>query len=232
MRQPSTRYADRTEAGRLLAARLAHLGAEDVIVLALPRGGVPVAAEIARALHAPLDVLNVRKLGVPWNEELAMGAIATGGIRVLNEDVIRAAGITAGALAAAEATQARELARREQAYRGGRPAPSLRGRTVVLVDDGIATGATARAAIAAIRAQDPARLVLAVPVAQATTAAEFAREVDEIVCPLAPRELHAIGLWYDDFAQLGDGDVQAMLARAELARADARPPDAATRSSA
>jgi predicted phosphoribosyltransferase len=210
---PRRQFADRVDAGRALAARLGHLRGRDVIVLALPRGGVPVGYEIAHTLGAPLDVLNVRKLGVPRHEELAMGAVATGGVRVLNDDVIRSAGVSAADVEAATARERRELERRERAYRGGRPSPPLAGRTVVLVDDGIATGATARAAIAAIRAQRPERLVLAVPVAQASTVEEFAREVDEVVCALAPDALLAIGLWYDDFSQVTDDEVRSALAR-------------------
>ncbi|HVX38593.1 MAG TPA: phosphoribosyltransferase [Gemmatimonadaceae bacterium] len=210
----ATRFKDRTDAGRQLAERLAHLRDEQPIVLALPRGGVPVAYEVAHALHAPLDVLNVRKLGVPWQEELAMGAIATGGVRVLNNDVIMNARITTEMLEQATALQRLELDRRERLYRSGRPAPDLRGRTVVLVDDGVATGATTRAAIAVIRAQAPARLVLAVPVAQDTVAAELARAVDELVCVTTPGDLYAIGAWYDAFPQLSDAEVQRILMRA------------------
>lgn len=210
----SGRFTDRTDAGRQTAALLAHLRGRDVIVLALPRGGLPVADEVARALGAPLDVLNVRKLGVPWQEELAMGAVATGGVRVLNDDVISAADITTAAIEEATKRERAELDRRERVFRGGRPAPALAGRTVVLVDDGIATGATVRAAIGVIRAQKPERLVLAVPVAQESMITELAREVDEIVCVLKPRDLYAIGLWYERFEQLNDQDVQAILSRA------------------
>ena len=209
----ASRFKDRTEAGRALAERLRHLAGHDVIVLALPRGGLPVAYEIARALQAPLDVLNVRKLGVPWQEELAMGAVATGGVRVLNDDVIRSTGVTTADIDAAVATQRAEIERRERLYRGGRPAPDLRDRIVVVVDDGIATGATVRAALAVIRAQHPRKLVLATPVAQASVAASLAHDVDELVCALLPAELYAIGLWYDQFPQLTDEDVQQILAR-------------------
>ncbi|HEX6536635.1 MAG TPA: phosphoribosyltransferase [Gemmatimonadaceae bacterium] len=220
------RFTGRTEAGRELALRLAHLRDLDPIVLALPRGGLPVAHEIARSLRAPLDVLIVRKLGVPWHPELAMGAIATGGVRALNDDVIAETGVTEEELEAATARERAELDRRERVYRAGRPAPALRGRTVVLVDDGIATGATVRAAIAVVRAQDPARLVLAVPVVQASIAIELSRDVDEIACVLAPRELFAIGAWYDSFPQLADEDVRATLDRAaaeQTAREHAAP---------
>jgi predicted phosphoribosyltransferase len=209
-----TRFKDRADAGRELANRLSHLAGKDTIVLALPRGGLPVGYEIARALHVPLDVINVRKLGVPWHEELALGAIATGGVRVLNSNVVMVAGVTQVDLDSVTRLQRLELERRERLYRGGRPAPVLHGRTVILVDDGIATGATVRAAISVVRAQGPAHLVLAVPVAQASVATELAREVDELVCVLTPSDLYAIGLWYDSFSQLKDDEVQRLLARA------------------
>ena len=208
------RFKDRSDGGRQLAALLAHLRDENPIVLGLPRGGLPVAYEVAHALHAPLDVLNVRKLGVPWHEELAMGAIATGGVRRLNENVIVAAGVTTAMLDEATKVQRVELERRERLYRSGQPAPDLHGRSVVLVDDGIATGATVRAAIAVVRAQKPAHLVLAVPVAQESVAAELAREVDEFVCVIRPGDLYAIGVWYDAFPQLTDREVQDILRRA------------------
>lgn len=208
------RFKDRTDAGRELATKLSHLRGQNVIVLGLPRGGVPVAYEVAHALHAPLDVLNVRKLGVPWHEELAMGAIATGGVRVLNNDIIMAMGVTKEALDEATALQRLELDRRERQYRSGRPAPELRGRIVILVDDGIATGATARAAISVVRAQQPLTIVLAAPVAQASVAEELAREVDELACVLTPGDLYAIGAWYDSFQQLTDDQVRTILARA------------------
>ena len=208
-----TRFKDRTDAGRELAGRLSPLAGKDTIVIALPRGGLPVAYEIAHALGAPLDVINVRKLGVPWHEELALGAIGTGGVRVLNNDVIMVAGVTREDLDNVTRLQQLELDRRERLYRGGRPAPVLTGRTVILVDDGIATGATLRAAIAVVRKQSPARLVVAVPVAQASVAAEIAREVDRFECVLTPGDLYGIGLWYDDFPQLKDSEVQSILAR-------------------
>ena len=209
-----TRFRDRTDAGRELAGHLSHLRGKNTIVLALPRGGVPVAYEVAHALHAPLDVLNVRKLGVPWHEELALGAVATGGVRVLNNEIVMIAGVTQQDLDEITRLQRLEIDRRERLYRSGRPAPELHGRTVILVDDGIATGATVRAAIAVVKSQKPARLVLAVPVAQASVAAELAREVDELVCVLTPADLYAIGLWYESFLQLKDEQVQQTLARA------------------
>ncbi len=210
----SERFKDRMDAGRQLGAMLAPLRGSNVIVLGLPRGGMPVALEVARALHAPLDALNVRKLGVPWREELAMGAVATGGVRVLNPDVIMALGITTTDIEEATRLQNLELDRRERLYRNGRPAPELGGRLVVLVDDGIANGATVSAAIGVIKAQHPAKLVLATPVAQQSVVSELAREVDQVVCVSAPGDLYAIGLWYDHFPQLTDEDVRRILAQA------------------
>lgn len=208
-------FEDRTEAGRHLAVRLGqYAGRSDVVVLALPRGGVPVAYEVARALDASLDVFLVRKLGVPGREELAMGAIASGGVRVLNDDVVRSLRIPQSAIEAAAAEQQSELERRERAYRGDRPTPEIAGRTVILVDDGLATGSTMRAAAGALAAQRPARIVVAVPVAAAETCAELEREVDEIVCLRTPDPFYAVGLWYDDFAQTTDDEVRELLARA------------------
>jgi putative phosphoribosyl transferase len=210
----SNRFRDRSDAGRQLAETLSHLQGQNVLVLGLPRGGLPVAYEVAHRLHAPLDVLNVRKLGVPWHAELAMGAIATGGVRVVNDAVVETTGVTRAELEAVAAAEQRELDRRERVYRGGRPAPDIRGRTIIIVDDGIATGATVRAAIAVVRAQNPSRLILAVPVAQASVVQELQHEVDELAYVLAPAELYAIGLWYDAFPQLADRDVQTILSRA------------------
>jgi putative phosphoribosyl transferase len=208
------RFKDRADAGRQLAGLLTHLRGKSVIVLGLPRGGLVVAYEVAHALDAPLDLLNVRKLGVPWQEELAMGAIATGGVQVLNNDIIMTAGVTREELEEAASLQRLELDRREYLYRGARPAPDLHGRIVVLVDDGIATGSTVRAAISVIRAQHPARLVLAVPVAQESIAATLAGEVDELVCVRKPGDLYAISAWYDHFPQTTDREIQGVLARA------------------
>lgn len=208
------RFKDRADAGRQLAGLLTHLRGNNVIVLGLPRGGLVVAYEVAHALDAPLDLLNVRKLGVPWQEELAMGAIATGGVQVLNNDVIMTAGVTKEELEEAASLQRLELDRREHLYRGGRPAPDLHDRTVVLVDDGIATGSTVRAAIGVVRAQYPARLVLAVPVAQESIAATLAGEVDEVICVRKPGDLYAISAWYDHFPQVTDREIQSVLARA------------------
>src|SRR5688500_16634152 len=181
------RFIDREDAGRQLALELApYAGRPDLLVLALPRGGVPVGFEIARALGAPLDVFLVRKLGVPGHEELALGAIATGGVRVLNPSVVHDLGLTGAIIDAVAEREGHELARREREYRDGRPAPDIAGRTVILVDDGLATGATMRAAAAALRQQGPARLVVAVPVAAAATCDDLRREVDEVVCAATP----------------------------------------------
>ena len=219
------RFNDRTDAGRQLARMLAHLRGENVIVLGLLRGGVAVAYEIAHQLGAPLDVLNVRKIGVPWHPELAMGAIGAGDVRVLNNDIIMATGVTRETLDEEIALQRSEIDRRERLYRGGRAAPKLTGRVVVLVDDGIASGATVRAAIAVVRAQNPAKLVLAAPVAQASVAAELTREVDEWICVRRPADLYAISVWYDHFPQLTDQDVRAILSRAQTDASTPAPLD-------
>jgi predicted phosphoribosyltransferase len=205
-------FRDRAQAGQLLSNKLkAYAGRPGVIVLALPRGGVPVAREVARTLHAPLDVFLVRKLGAPGQEELAMGAIASGGVRVLNQDVVESMGIPAHVIDSVTAREVQELARRELLYRGGRPAPDVTGRTVILVDDGLATGATMRAAVAALRQMKPRRIVVAVPVAAVPTRREFAREVDEIVCLQTPEPFLSVGFWYDDFSQTTDEDIREML---------------------
>lgn len=205
-------FKDRTDAGRQLAAKLAaYVDRPDVLVLALPRGGVPVAFEVARELRAPLDVFLVRKLGVPGHEELAMGAIATGGVRVLNTGVVGQLGISEEVLDAVAAEELRELERRERAYRGDRPAPEVRGRTVILVDDGLATGSTMRAAVTALRRQEPERLIVAVPVGSPETCAEFEEETDETVCAQTPRPFRAVGMWYEDFSQTTDEEVHELL---------------------
>lgn len=210
------RYADRAEAGRVLAERLKPLaGRPDLVVLALPRGGVPVAYEIARRLGAPLDVFVVRKLGVPGHEELAMGALASGGVRVLNQDLIDELGIPDRVIEAVTVREQNELERRERAYRGTRPAPDLRGKTVVLVDDGLATGNTMRAAVEAVRAQKPARVIVAVPVAARASCEELAEVADEVVCGRTPEPFRAVGLWYDDFEQTSDEEVGALLSQAQ-----------------
>lgn len=215
-------YQNRSDAGRRLAARLAHrAGDPSLLVLGLPRGGVPVAAEVAEALGAPLDVYVVRKLGVPGQRELAMGAIASGGVRVMNERVLVAAGVTPEEVEEVFREEERELERRERALRGDRPAPDVEERTVVLVDDGIATGSTMRAAIAALRARGAGTVVVAVPIAASETCAEFAEEVDEIVCAATPDPVRAISLWYEDFEQTTDAEVRELVERA--ARRDAEP---------
>ena len=211
-----TRFKDRAEAGRVLAGALGHLaGRDDVVVLALPRGGVPVAHEVARALGAPLDVFLARKLGVPGHRELAMGAVASGGVRVLHQAVIAALAIAPEVIEEVAAREGAELARREQAYRSGRPPLELAGRTVVVVDDGLATGATMRAAVTALRAQLAGRILVAVPVGPPETCQEMAREADEVVCVRTPRSFHAVGQWYDDFAQTTDDEIRALLALEE-----------------
>ena len=209
------RYQDRAAAGRELARRLAaYAHRPNVLVLALPRGGVPVAYEVARALRAPLDVYVVRKLGVPGHEELAMGAIATGGVRVLNADVLRMLDIPPEVVDAVAARERHELERRERAYRDDRPPPDMRGKTVILIDDGLATGATMRAAVAALCAQGPARIVVAVPVGSPDTCAELGREVDEIICAETPDPFYGVGWWYEHFDQTTDAEVHDLLARA------------------
>ena len=206
------RFRDRAHAGRVLArALLAYAGRDDVVVLALPRGGVPVAAELARALGAQLDVFVVRKLGLPGHEELAMGAVAPGGVLILDDRLVRGLGIPDEVLQETVEKELRELERREAAYRAGRPPLDLEGKTVMLVDDGLATGATMRAAALALRKYKPARVVVAVPVASAETCDEFRADVDEIVCALTPSPFHAVGLWYDDFSQTSDEEVRELL---------------------
>jgi len=209
------RFRDRIEAGRLLgrelAARFVHV--DDAIVLALPRGGVPVGYEVAKALGAPLDVFIVRKLGVPGHEELAMGAIASSGVRVLNRDVLDYARVTQQQLDAVAAREERELARREAEYRGNRAPLDVRRRTVIIVDDGLATGSTMRAAVQALRAMEPKRVIVAVPVGAAQTCEDFHEIVDEMVCLRTPEPFEAVGLWYDDFTQTTDAEVHALLSQ-------------------
>jgi predicted phosphoribosyltransferase len=209
------RFRDRFEAGRLVAERLErYAGEDDVIVLGLPRGGVPVAYEVARRLAVPLDVFVVRKLGVPGHEELAFGAIATGGVRVLAEDLLQRLDMPSEWLEAIDAKERRELTRRERAYRDDRPPPALAGRVVVLVDDGLATGATMLAAVRAARQQSPARVVVAVPVADPGVCEQIGRVADEVVCVSTPRPMFAVGAWYDDFSQVTDEQVRELLAHA------------------
>ena len=208
------RFRDRTEAGRALVAELMHFARRsDVLVLALPRGGVPVAYEVARALEAPLDVFVVRKLGLPGHEELAMGAVASGGVLVLDEALIQMLRIGRAAIEDVVQRELVELERREAAYRGERGPPELAGTTVVLVDDGLATGSTMRAAVRTVRGRDPARIVVAVPVAAAETCRELECEADEVVCAATPRSFRAVGLWYDDFRPTSDDEVRGLLAQ-------------------
>jgi len=211
------RFRDRTEAGKLLAEQLKeYANRSDVLVLALPRGGVPVGYEIAKALNAPLDVLIVRKLGAPGQEELALGAIASGGVRIMNEDVLPFLSLTEEEIERIVAREQSELERREKLYRGDRPAPDARGKIVILVDDGIATGASMRSAVEAIKQQQPAKLIVAAPVAARSTCEEFNREVDHetCVCLETPEPFFAVGLWYEDFAQTTDDEVRDLLALA------------------
>jgi erythromycin esterase-like protein/predicted phosphoribosyltransferase len=215
------RLEDREQAGRLLADRLRdYAGREDVVVLGLPRGGVPVAFEVARALDAPLDAFLVRKLGVPGHREYALGAIATGGVRVIDRALVESLGLPAEWIEAIDAKERRELDRRERAYRGERPPPDVAGRTVILVDDGLATGSTMLAAVKAVRADDPARVVVAVPVADPDVCERLRSVADEVVCLLTPKPLEAVGAWYEDFRQTADGEVRDLLERAR------RPPPA------
>jgi predicted phosphoribosyltransferase len=205
-------FSDRRDAGRQLARKLSgYAGRDDVVVLALPRGGVPVAFEIAEALGAPLDVFMVRKLGVPGEEELAMGAIASGGVEVLDPGVLARFGISESELDGVRRKERRELARRERLYREDREALDLKGRTVILVDDGMATGASMRAAVSAVASASPARLVVAVPVSPKSTALDLRRRVDDFVCLEAPELFDAVGMFYDDFRETGDDEVRTLL---------------------
>lgn len=206
------RFRDRSDAGCRLAEKLSdYANRQDVLVLALPRGGVPVAFEVACSLGAPLDIFVVRKLGVPGHEELAMGAVATGGIRVLNDEIVRGLDIPDQAIDEAADRELRELARRERLYRGGRSAPDVKHKSVVLVDDGLATGATMRAAVRALRQQHPERIVVAVPTASPDTSQALKAEADEVVCVITPEPFFAVGYWYDDFAQTTDAEVRDLL---------------------
>lgn len=219
-------FTDRRHAGRVLASALGkYAGRTDGMVLALPRGGVPVAYEVARTLGAPLDVFVVRKLGVPGHEELAMGALASGGLCVLNNDVVRALGITKEVILESARVENQELGRRDRAYRGDRPPADVSGKTVILIDDGLATGSTMRAAIQAVRQRDPARVVAAVPVAAPETCSEMSEEADDMVCAATPRPFHAVGLWYQDFTQTSDQEVRDLLeaAQREQARREQGP---------
>lgn len=207
-----SRFADRRDAGRKLASALGALaGTPGLLVVALPRGGVPVAFEVARHLKAPLDVFMVRKLGVPGHEELAMGAIASGGVQVLNEELIAELGIPEAAVDRVAEREGKELERRERAYRDGRPPPELRSRPVLLVDDGLATGFTMRAAVMALRQRSAERVIVGVPVGAPETCEELSRIADDVVCATTPEPFHAVGLWYKDFSQTVDDEVRALL---------------------
>ncbi len=209
------RFRDRAEAGRRLGRELArYADRDDVVVLALARGGVPVGFEIARALNAPLDVFLVRKLGVPGQEELAMGALASGGVRVFNEDLLARLGVSAATVDAVAAKEQEELERRERAYRGTRPPLPVAGRTVILADDGLATGASMRAAAVALAKLSPERIVAAVPVGAADVCARLREVADEVVCAETPEPLWAVGSWYDDFSQTTDEEVRDLLENA------------------
>jgi predicted phosphoribosyltransferase len=208
-------FKDRFEAGRFLGSKLRHFANRaDTVVLALPRGGVPVGFEVAKVLNLPLDVFVVRKLGLPGHEELAMGAIASGGICVLNEDLVRTAGIPDEVIDAVAAEEERELQRRERDYREDRPPIDVQGRTVILVDDGLATGSSMRVAALALKKKNPKQIVVAVPVAAPATCAEFESEVDEVVCAVTPQPFVAVGQWYRDFSQISDEEVRDLLRQA------------------
>lgn len=213
-------FDDRRDAGRQLAAKLAAYAGAQPFVLALPRGGVPVGYEVARALDAPLDVFVVRKLGVPGHEELAMGAVASGGALVLNHHVIYELELPSGVVAGVAEVERREIERRERAYRGGRPFPNLQRHTAILVDDGLATGATMRAAVIALRKMRPGCLVVAVPISDPRGCEEFHSQADDVVCAVTPEPLHSVGLWYRDFTQTTDDEVRELLAHVSQERAE------------
>ena len=213
-------FRDRTEAGHILAQQVkAVVTKSNSLVLALPRGGVPVGFEVARELHADLDVFLARKLGVPGREELAMGAVAGGGVRVLNHALIKQLGLSAELIDRVTGQERQEIERRERLYRGGRPALAANQRTVILVDDGLATGATMLAATRALRAQQPERIVVAVPVASRDACEELREHVDEVICVATPKFFHAVGAWYEDFSQTSDAEVRQLLERAARERA-------------
>ncbi|MGR4868177.1 phosphoribosyltransferase [Variovorax sp. LARHSF232] len=208
-------FRDRRAAGQELGKRLSAYRGRDSIVLALPRGGVPVAFEVALALHAPLDVIVVRKLGVPGHEEYAMGAMASGGLRVLNDGVVHELGISTAAIEDVVHAEQIELERRERLYRGNRPPPEVRGRTAILIDDGLATGSTMLVAARALRTQHPARIVVAVPIAAADTCESLRTEADDVICARTPWPFRAVGLWYQDFSQTSDDEVCTLLRLAQ-----------------
>lgn len=208
-------FKNRLEAGRLLAGALKpYAGCPDVLILALPRGGVPVAFEAAQALSLPLDLMMVRKLGMPGQEELAMGAVATGGIKVLNQALIQNLNISETVIDSVVDKEREELERRERVYRGKRPAPEINNRRIILIDDGLATGATMRAAVSALQQQKPASIIVAIPVAPPDTVEKLRKEADEVICLATPESFFAIGTWYEDFSQTSDEEVGDLLARA------------------
>lgn len=217
-------FKNRVDAGRRLASKLARYRGQDLVVLALPRGGVPVAYEVAHALDAPLDVLVARKIGAPGYPELGVGAVAEDGAFYLNDDLIGRLGVDEGHLQETAREELAELERRVRAYRGDRPLPDVRGRTVILVDDGLATGATVRAAVRALRPKDPLAVVLAVPVCAAATVADLHDELDDAVCVLTPHDLQAVGVWYEDFTQTTDDEVVSLLDEARREHAFVAPP--------
>ena len=212
-------FENRAEAGRYLATKLSHYANRpDVLVLALPRGGVPVAFEVAQTFHTPLDIFVVRKLGMPGHEEMAMGAIASGGVRVLNQEVVEEFQIANAIIDRVAQEELQELRRREVTYRGSRPNPRIQGRTVILVDDGLATGASMRAAVTALKLLNPAHIVVAVPAAARSTCEELEADVDEVICAMTPEPFFAVGLWYEDFSQTTDEEVRQLLQKAETQR--------------
>lgn len=211
------RFLDRKQAGRKLAEKLLEYQDQpDVLVLGLPRGGVPVAYEVAQVLNALLDIMLVRKLGVPGHEELAMGAIASGRVRVLNEDVVRSLNISNKMIDKVAEREQRELERRERVYRGERDRPEIEGKTVILVDDGLATGASMRAAVDGVRARNPKRIVVAVPTAAPQTCDAFKKQADQVICAITPEPFYGVGLWYENFSQITDEQVRALLQKSEL----------------
>jgi len=212
-------YQDRREAGKLLARSLERFaGRADIVVLALPRGGVPVGLEVAEALGAPLDVFIVRKLGVPGHEEYGMGAVASGGVIVLNEEATRSLGIPASMIEAVAAREQKEIVRRDRLYRGTRPPLDVRDKTIIIVDDGLATGSTMRAAVEALRNRSPKRIVVAVPVGAASTCRQLREVADEVICPSTPEPFEAVGLWYANFEQTSDAEVRDLLDRSASRR--------------
>lgn len=220
----SAPFRDRTDAGRQLAARLSRFAHHpQAVILALPRGGVPVGYEVARELNLPLDVFLVRKLGVPGHEELAMGAIASGGVRVLNDEVIRTLGIPENVVEEAAERERRELERRDLEYRGDRPSPAISGQVCILVDDGLATGSTMRAAVAALRGRDPLRILVAVPVAPPDVCRQLEKLADEVICLDTPEPFYAVGAWYQDFSQTTDEEIRELLSRAARETSRAAP---------